>query len=131
MKKHFFLSLLTIVLILSGKVVIFAQNNQPLYTARLGVQAYTFRKSFPISIPKTLDTIKMLGFTEMEGGGNKIPPADFKKLCDERGISIPSTGVGYDELVKSPDSIIYRAKIFGSKYVMCAWIPLPNGELSI
>ena len=130
MKKHFFLSLLTIVFILSGKVVIFAQNNQPLYTAPLGVQAYTFRKSFPISIPRTLDTIKMLGFTEMEGGGNKIPPADFKKLCDERGISIPSTGVGYDELVKSPDSIIYRAKIFGSKYVMCAWIPHTNGVLS-
>ncbi len=130
MKKHFFLSLLTIVLILSGKVVIFAQNNQRLYTAPLGVQAYTFRKSFPISIPKTLDTIKMLGFTEMEGGGNRIPPADFKKLCDERGISIPSTGVGYDELVKSPDSIIYRAKIFGSKYVMCAWIPHTNGVLS-
>jgi sugar phosphate isomerase/epimerase len=72
----------------------------------------------------------MLGFTEMEGGGNKIPPAEFKKLCDERGISIPSTGVGFDELVKSPDSIIYRAKIFGSKYVMCAWIPHTNGVLS-
>ena len=130
MKKPLFLFLLTIVFILSGKVVIFAQNNQPLYTAPLGVQAYTFRKSFPISIPKTLDTIKMLGFTEMEGGGNNIPPADFKKLCDERGISIPSTGVGYDELVKSPDSIIYRAKLFGSKYVMCAWIPHTNGVLS-
>jgi len=130
MKKPLFLFLLTIVFILSGKVVIFAQNNQPLYTAPLGVQAYTFRKSFPISIPKTLDTIKMLGFTEMEGGGNNIPPADFKKLCDERSISIPSTGVGYDELVKSPDSIIYRAKLFGSKYVMCAWIPHTNGVLS-
>ena len=53
----------------------------------------------------------MLGFTEMEGGGNQIPPADFKKvILDERGISIPSTGVGYDELVKSPDSIIYQRK---------------------
>ena len=130
MKRLLFLFLITIVLIFSGKVTTFAQDNQPLYTAPLGVQAYTFRKSFPISIPKTLDTIKMLGFTEMEGGGNKIPPAEFKKLCDERGISIPSTGVGFDELVKSPDSIIYRAKIFGSKYVMCAWIPHTNGVLS-
>src|SRR5579862_9179072 len=109
MKKPLFLFLIIIVLILSEKAAIFAQNKQPLYMAPLGVEAYTFRKSFPISIPNTLDTIKMLGFTEMEGGGNKIPPAEFKKLCDERGISIPSTGVGYDELVKSPDSIIYRA----------------------
>jgi sugar phosphate isomerase/epimerase len=130
MKRQLFFCLTTFVLILSDKATIFAQNGQPLYTAPLGVQAYTFRKSFPISISKTLDTIKMFGFTEMEGGGDKIQPEDFKKLCDERGISIPSTGVGYDELVKSPDSIAYRARIFGSKYVMCAWIPHKNGVFS-
>ena len=59
-----------------------------------------------------------------------MSPSDFRKLCDDRGISIPSTGAGYDELVKSPDSIIYRAKIFGAKYVMCAWIPHDNGVLT-
>ena len=130
MRKWLLFFLTTVLLILSGKIAILAQSSNALYKAPLGVQAYTFRKSFPISIPKTLDTIKMLGFTEMEGGGNKMAPEDFKKLCDERGISIPSTGVGYDELVKSPDSIIYRAKIFGAKYVMCAWIPHTNGVLT-
>lgn len=100
-----------------------AQNNKLLYTAPLGVQAYTYRKSFPIDVAKTLDTIKMLGFTEIESGSNGLPAEAFKKLCDERGISIPSTGANYDQLEKSPDSAAHEAKILGASYVMCAWIP--------
>lgn len=65
----------------------------------------------------------MLGFTELEGSGGNIPPAEFKKLCDERGISIPSIGAGFEELERSPDSISRRAKLMGAKYVMCSWIP--------
>ena len=103
---------------------------QPLYNAPLGVQAYTFRKSFPIDVGKTLDTIKMMGFTELEGGGGKVAPDVFRKMCAERGISIPSTGAGYEELVKAPDSVAYKAKILGAKYVMCAWIPHKDGVLS-
>jgi sugar phosphate isomerase/epimerase len=108
-----------------------AQKSKPLYDFPLGVQAYTFRKSFPVDVAKTLDTIKMMGFTEMEGGGGRMSPEAFKKLCDDRGISIPSTGAGYEELVRAPDSVIYRAKILGAKYVMCAWIPHDNGVLTI
>jgi sugar phosphate isomerase/epimerase len=123
--------ILTALSVFSDIRLVIAQSGKPLYTAPLGVQAYTFRKSFPISVLRTLDTIKMMGFTEIEGGGNRMPPAEFRKLCDERGISIPSTGAGYDELIKSTDSIIYRAKIYGAKYVMCAWIPHDNGVLTI
>jgi sugar phosphate isomerase/epimerase len=130
MKKWLAFLLIVLAVFANSRLVI-AQNSKPLYTAPLGVQAYTFRKSFPVSVAKTLDTIKMMGFTEIEGGGNHMPPADFKKLCDDRGISIPSTGAGYDELVKSPDSIINRAKIYGANYVMCAWIPHDNGVLTI
>lgn len=109
----------------------FAQSGKPLYTAPLGVQTYSFRKSFPNSIEKTLDTIKMMGFTEIEGGGNRIPPEDFRKKCEERGISIPSTGAGFEELERSPDSIAMRAKKLGSKYVMCAWVPHQKGQFSL
>jgi len=104
---------------------------KPLYTAPLGVQTYTFRRSIGSDPAKVLDTIKMMGFTEVEGGGGSIAPEDFKKLCDERGISIPSTGAGYDQLVNSPDSVVMRAKALGSKYVMCAWIPHQNGVLTL
>jgi sugar phosphate isomerase/epimerase len=102
----------------------------PLFTAPLGVQTYTFRRSIGNDPAKTLDTIKMMGFTEIEGGGGRISPAEFKKLCDERGLSIPSTGAGYEQLVTKIDSVVYRAKALGATYVMCAWIPHANGVLS-
>lgn len=125
---------IALVLIIAARLSVnqtaLAQNSKPLYTAPLGVQAYTFRKSFPIDVAKTLDTIKMMGFTEIESGSNGILPEAFKKLCDERGINIPSTGADYGQLVKSPDSVAQKAKILGAKYVMCSWIPHKDGALT-
>lgn len=118
--------LVVLVLVAGGQVF-----SQQLYTAPLGVEAYTYRKSFPIDAAKTLDTIKMLGFTEIEGGGGRMPAQEFRKLCDERGISIPSIGADYKLLTQSPDSVISKAKILGATYVMCAWIPHKNGVLTI
>jgi sugar phosphate isomerase/epimerase len=106
------------------------QAQRPLYTAPLGVQTYTFRRSIGQEPAKVLDTIKMMGFTEIEGGSGRMHPADFKKLCDDRNISIPSTGAGYEDLVNKIDSVVWRAKMLGSKYVMCAWIPHQNNELT-
>jgi sugar phosphate isomerase/epimerase len=113
-----------------ASVPVLCQNKKPLYSAPLGVQAYTFRKSFPIDVAGTLDTIRLMGFTEIEGGGGRMPPEEFKKLCDAKGISIPSIGVGYEFLNKYPDSVAYMAKKLGSAYVMCAWIPHKNGVFS-
>ena len=50
-------------------ISVYSQNNQSLYTFPFGVEAYTFRKSFPIDVIATLDTIKQMGFTEIEGSG--------------------------------------------------------------
>src|SRR6186713_493266 len=108
----------------------FLQAQKPLYTAPLGVQTYTFRRSIGNDPVKVLDTIKKLGFAEIEGGSGRMHPSEFKKLCDERGISIPSTGAGYEDLVNKIDSVVWRAKILGAKYVMCAWIPHQNNELT-
>lgn len=107
-----------------------ASAQKPLYTAPLGVQTYTFRRSIGTDPVKVLDTIKKLGFTEIEGGGGRMHPSEFKKLCDERGISIPSTGAGYEDLVNKIDSVVWRAKMLGAKYVMCAWIPHQNNTLT-
>ncbi|HEU4861978.1 MAG TPA: hypothetical protein VFT15_19175, partial [Chitinophagaceae bacterium] len=82
---------------------------EPLYTAPFGVQTYSFRRSIGKDPAKVLDTIKMMGITEIEGGGGGgISLQEFKKLCDDRGISIPSTGAGYDQLVNKTDSVVYR-----------------------
>ncbi len=108
----------------------FTQAQKLLYTAPLGVEAYTFRKSFPVDVATTLDTIRLMGFTEIEGGGGKMPPEEFKKLCDAKGISIPSMGVSYEFLNKYPDSLASMARQLGATYVMCAWIPHKNNVLT-
>ncbi|HYV55748.1 MAG TPA: sugar phosphate isomerase/epimerase [Chitinophagaceae bacterium] len=127
MKKELFILFVTAILFF-GEIGL---AQKPLYTAPFGVQTYTFRRSIGNDPAKTLDTIKAMGFTEIEGGGGRIALEDFKKLCDERGISIPSTGADYGQLVRAPDSIVMRAKALGSKYVMCAWIPHENGVLTL
>ena len=128
MKKSISFIGLLIAILLCNEIV---SAQKPLYTAPLGVQTYTFRRSIGNDPAKVLDTIKMMGFTEIEGGGGgRMSSEEFKKLCDEKGISIPSTGAGYEQLVRAPDSVVMRAKALGSKYVMCAWIPHDNGVLS-
>ena len=119
MKKIVCILLITMEALSTGNV--FAQNQ--LFTSPVGLQTYTFRRSIGKDPAKVLDTIKMMGITEIEGGGGRISPQEFKKLCDERGLTIPSTGAGYQELVGKIDSVIYKAKALGAKYVMCAWIP--------
>jgi sugar phosphate isomerase/epimerase len=108
-----------------------AQKGKPLYTFPYGVQAYTFRKSFPNGVAETLDTIKRMGITEIEGSGGNMPPAEFKKLCQDRGISIPSTGTSYEALVKDPQAAADMAKALGSKYLMVAWIPHEKAKFNL
>ncbi|AYL96432.1 sugar phosphate isomerase/epimerase family protein [Mucilaginibacter celer] len=101
-----------------------AQSGKPLFTGQIGVQAYTFRSSMPKATALVLDTIKSLGITEIEGEAPKgMAQDEFRKMCNDRGISIPSTGAGYDAIVKDPEGVIKQAKTLGAKYVMVAWIP--------
>ncbi|MDF2431064.1 MAG: hypothetical protein JWP44_695 [Mucilaginibacter sp.] len=102
----------------------FAQHGKPIFTNAIGVQSFTYRNSFPNGVAKVLDSIKALGITEMEGPNPKnISPEEFKKLLDERHITMPSTGVDYNLIAKSPEDVIKLAKTLGAKYVMVAWIP--------
>jgi sugar phosphate isomerase/epimerase len=129
-KKVLFLAMM--VIFLTGVKNILAQESKKgLYTAEFGVQAYTYRNYFPKDFVATLDTIAKLGITELEGGGGRIDPADYRRLCEERGIRIPSTGASYQELVEDPQKVAETAKIYGAEYVMCAWVPHEKGEFSL
>jgi sugar phosphate isomerase/epimerase len=102
----------------------FAQSGRQLFTAPIGVQMYTYRSSYTKGMTAVLDTIKSLGIKEVEGFNPKnIDPHHFKKMLDQRGISMPSIGFDYDYVIQHPDSAAAVAKIFGAKYLMIAWIP--------
>jgi len=99
------------------------KKGMPIFVAPIGVQAYSFRNYFPKDMVGTLDRIQAMGIKEIEGDSGKLPPEEYKKLCDARGITIPSTGASFKELQDDPMSIVKKAKALGSKYVMCAWVP--------
>lgn len=101
-------------------------KGEPIFTAPIGIQAYSFRNYFPKDIPGTLDRIQAMGVKEIEGESGRIDPADYRRLCEDRGIKIPSTGAQFGELAKDPQKVADRAKVLGAKYVMCAWVPHEN-----
>jgi sugar phosphate isomerase/epimerase len=65
------------------------------------------------------------------GGARGVSLEEYKKMCTERGISIPSTGASYEEIVKDPMAVVKKAKILGASYVMVAWIPHQRGNFSL
>ena len=103
----------------------FGQSGKPLFPNPPGVQAYTYRNSFKNGVEATLDTIRSLGFTEIECGTDPqgLTPEAFRKLLDARGMKAPSVGAGYETLVKDPQEVARKAKVLGASYVMVAWIP--------
>ncbi len=121
-----------IALLLFGLNGAYAQSGKPVYTFPLGVESYTYRNLFPKDVVAKLDLIKSLGFTEMEGGVPKgMTVEEFRKLLDERGIKITSTGAGYEQIVKDPDDVVKRAKALGASFVMVAWIPHEKSNFTL
>lgn len=106
-------------------------QSKPVYTNPIGLQAYTFRGSWGKGIEATLDTIKSLGVTEMEGGPIQgMTTEELRKQLDKRGIKMVSIGADYKKLAESAEQTIKDAKILGAKYVMVAWIP-HNGKFDL
>ena len=124
MKKNAFPLLLAAFLALGAPAAL-AQKGKPLFPQAPGMEAYTYRHSFKKDVAATLDSIKALGITELESGPspNGLTPEAFRRLLDERGMTCPSIGVGYEALVKDPDLVARQAKTLGASYVMVAWIP--------
>lgn len=108
------------------------QADEPLFTADIGVQMYSFRNVIPeIGLEATLDEIRDMGITEIEGGpGEGMSPEEFRRLCEERGLSIPSTGTGYEQLVEDPQAVAEQAQTLGADFVMVSWIPHEVGDFN-
>ena len=94
-----------------------------LFKDDFGVQTWSFRNYFPSDMIGTLDKLQEMGITKVEGDGGRIPPEEFKKLCAARGISVPSTGTSFKELIDDPLKVVDKAKKLGANFVMCPWVP--------
>jgi sugar phosphate isomerase/epimerase len=100
-------------------------------TPKIGVQTYSFRNIFPKNLIETLDKVSELGIEEVELFQGRIPPEEMKRLCDERGLKIPSIMVDFDVLDKNPKKAVELAKMLGCQYISCAWIPHQVGDFNL
>jgi sugar phosphate isomerase/epimerase len=103
-----------------------------LLAQEIGLQLYSLRNEFKTDVPGTLAKIKQWKITKIEGGGTYgLPVDEYKKLLQQNNLEMVSYGASFEELEKNPQAVIDNAKSFGSKYVMCAWIPHTEGQFTV
>ncbi len=94
------------------------------YSQEVGLQLYSLRDQFKEDVPSTLKLINDWGITKIEGGGTYgLPMEDFQKMLSDNELDVVSVGAGFEDLENNPQKVIDNAKVFGAKYVMCAWVP--------
>lgn len=91
----------------------------------LGLQMWSLRDITKTDQLKALDITRGYGFTEIETGKPTDRPLEqYAAELKERGLVAVGIHTGYDTL--TPDGlkdVIHTAKVLGSHYVTCPWIP--------
>lgn len=73
-----------------------------------------------------------MGIRQIEAGNSYGLPVDsFKALLYKNKLQVICVGADYKELETDIPSVIAKAKAYGCKYVMCAWIPHNGGDFTI
>jgi sugar phosphate isomerase/epimerase len=87
----------------------------------LGVQLYTVREQAERDLPAVLETIRKIGYTEVETYWDIYghSAAELRRMIDDHGLSVPSGHFNYDGL----ESKIDYAKALGVEYVICPMLP--------
>lgn len=99
----------------------------------LGVQIYSFRNHLAKDLPGTLQKIKDMGLSNLEGEFSYygLSIAEFKQLLDKKKMKMVTIAATYEKLQTDLYTIIGDAKTLGAKYVVCHWIPHTNNEFTI
>lgn len=109
-------------------VLLFSFNM--LFAQEIGLQLYSLRNEFKSDVPGTLAKIKEWKIKQIEGGGTYgLPIDEYKKLLQQNNLEMVSYGAGFEELANNPQAVIDKAKAFGAKFIMCAWVPHKEGNL--
>jgi len=98
----------------------------------VGLQLYSLRNQFKTDVEGTLKLVNEWGITKIEGGGSYgLPMEEYKKLLKANNLEMVSVGAGYEDLQNDIEKVVKNAKVFGAKYVMCAWIPHDGNTFDI
>ncbi|MCU0368525.1 MAG: sugar phosphate isomerase/epimerase [Cyclobacteriaceae bacterium] len=116
--------LLTMLLVAATHVFVSAQQ--------IGLQLYSLRNQIPKDVPGSLSLINSWGIKEIEGGDTYgMTITEFNALAKKNKLKMVSIGADFNELAKDPAAVAAKAKQFGAKYVMCAWIPHNGNDFTL
>ena len=104
----------------------------PTYSQEFGIQLYSLRDYFRTDIENSLKTISNWGITTVEGGGTYgMDETKFRNLLSKYNLETISIGADYEELKNNPKAVAEKAKRYGARFVMCAWIPHNGNRFTI
>ncbi len=100
----------------------------PSFRGPIGLQLYSLRANFTRNVPATLETVKKMGFKEVELAGTyNLSPGKFRELLDQNGLKPVSGHFPYERYKNDPESVAKEAKALGLEYAGVAWIPHEGG----
>ena len=99
------------------------QAQEKKFTASPGLQLYSLRSSFKLKgVPRTLDSVKSFGITNVELAGTYGLSAEgFKQELSSRGLKAVSAHFPYARWKNEPEAVAQEAKALGLEYAGCAW----------
>jgi len=104
----------------------------PTYSQEFGIQLYSLRDYFRTDIENSLKTISDWGITTVEGGDTYgMDETKFRNLLSKYNLETISIGADYEELKNNPKAVAEKAKRYGARFVMCAWIPHNGNRFTI
>lgn len=122
----------TLINYLALSAICVATSTQNLTAQKIGLQLYSLRNEFKKDVPGTLAKIKQFNIKLIEGGGTYgMPMKEYQQLLKQNKLKMVSVGADFNQLDKSPQTVVDNAKAFGAKYVMCAWVPHKSGDFTM
>ncbi len=90
----------------------------------VGLQLYSLRDLLAQNLPLGLQTVRNLGFRQVELAGTYgLPAARFRALLDQAGLQPVSALFDYDRFAADPENVAAEARTLGVQAAGVAWIP--------
>ena len=89
----------------------------------IGLQLWSLRAALREDVPRTLSTIRAMGFREVEGAGlwGKTAP-ELRAALDAAGLRCQSAHMDLDRLRDDLPGALAEARAVGATWVVCPWI---------
>ncbi|MEE0928274.1 MAG: sugar phosphate isomerase/epimerase [Acutalibacteraceae bacterium] len=96
---------------------------------KYGIQLYSIKDVMAADVKDAITKIGQMGYKSVEAAGFfGYSAEDFKKICDEAGVTVDSTHTGFSELDNDFDGIVAYLKTLGCKRYILPWVPVGTKE---